>query len=140
MHPRGASPCMPERPIPLPAESIPGAIYSCEFVTVTTSGKELIGEVGGKEPPLAAGAREVLEGVDHLPQTDDGWTAHVPLSLHQRSNHLPLLIGQIGRVAPLYRCGEGRWGLSSVDVPSLLSCVLRLPKRPLRVSTERVPN
>jgi hypothetical protein len=75
---------------------------------------------------------QVQEGADHLPQIDDGGAAHLSLSFHQRSDQLPLLIRQIGRIASLRRGRQGRVVPSSSVVPTPLSQIVGLPKRPLR--------
>jgi hypothetical protein len=57
-----------------------------------------VGNVGGKEPLLAAGTGEIEQGIDHLAPINDDRTTHVVLSFNQRLAHLPLLIGHIGRI------------------------------------------
>jgi hypothetical protein len=41
-----------------------------------------VGEVGGKQPPLAPGVGEIQQGIDHFAEVDDRGGSHASLSLH----------------------------------------------------------
>src|SRR5579875_3479650 len=92
-----------------------------------------VGEVGGQESLLAAGAREIEKRVDHLPQVHRGRAAHVSLSRDQRSDQFPLCVGQIGGIAVCGRCRHGDRRLSRMRGSSLLPRSDKRPKRPLRL-------
>ena len=67
-------------------------------------------EVRREEPPLAAGTSQVEQGVYHLPEIDDGRPTRTPIPHNQRADQIPLLIGEIGRIAALRECSCGHRG------------------------------
>lgn len=90
-------PCSPSCPLPQHVVDPEEGAIERPGVEVVPDGVP-VGEVDGKEPPLAACAIEVEQGVDHLPAADDSGPPHVSLSFHPGPDQCPLLMRQIGRI------------------------------------------
>src|SRR5262249_6883322 len=57
------------------------------------------GEVGGKLPPLAAGAQDVEDGIQDVPPVHGGRAADLPGLGEQGPQEIPLAVGQVARIA-----------------------------------------
>jgi hypothetical protein len=66
----------------------------------------VIGEVLRQQPPLAAGPRQVQDGVDHLPQVQLARATRPRPLREQRLQQRPLLVRQIRRIAPTRRASH----------------------------------